>query len=657
MSSLSTPTNPLTKPPKKWLPKDRKLANLDKRLRSIIISCLPNDVMKAIIKCATTQSMWNDFILAHEGFSDIRDTKIATLRLKFNAFKALKGKKRLHSEFLADLNAEFHERALLANQKRFYKRSRKGGSAKKTIDKSNETCSAYGTLGKIKKGLVAESFDWDEEFVSLRDKRTTKIKAFMAIAEEEPYVGKANTRSDYTHVDLHYVEDQRKNQALGGRSKRKEKISSKEVIFTKADESSYVPAPEITFDFESQCDTQEPLPPLPKLIGANLTSTSNNLISLADLTLNMTGLTLNTIVPKKTKQTSNKVSPAYVIKKETEIKPPSVLESCSDKKAGSSTEQLFLTLMDEVKGLKEQIKTPSGTSPSVSQSSCLKSTKQKTWFGPCQHLIMMYFVKISKKAPIRELKRRYLKITVLTSNTSYLSRKIQRICVCTSLKTTKETRSIRRIQERPIRHIQAMEIKYSGRYRTWVLQHKIGLIITNLDVIGVIEDEKTFGKLSDEDAVYLCLLLALEVIFMGRLLTFKVDDTLFRFEFLRHLKDVNGGGLKTKKYQEHLAGRRSRSLKDLIILTFLQRSTSDLRPTIVEYQSSWWIHNNVYFLEHILRAPPIRQQHTLFETYLSKLEKSRKRGNTSFMVLSVGSTNDNSVRKEWLSDLVIRTSI
>ncbi|GKC42482.1 hypothetical protein Tco_1060204, partial [Tanacetum coccineum] len=54
------------------------------------------------------------------------------------------------------------------------------------------------------------------------------------------------------------------------------------------------------------------------------------------------------------------------------------------------------------------------------------------------------------------------------------------------------------------------------------------LIITNLDVIGVIEDKETFGKLSDEDAIRLCLLLALEVIFMGRLLTFKVDDTLFR---------------------------------------------------------------------------------------------------------------------------------
>ncbi|GKA98817.1 hypothetical protein Tco_0826754 [Tanacetum coccineum] len=80
-----------------------------------------------------------------------------------------------------------------------------------------------------------------------------------------------------------------------------------------------------------------------------------------------------------------------------------------------------------------------------------------------------YLVKISKKARILELKRRYLKITIMTPNTPYPSRKIRCICACTSQKTTKKIRSIRRIQGRPIRRIQAMEIKYSGRYRTWSL--------------------------------------------------------------------------------------------------------------------------------------------------------------------------------------------
>ncbi|GJV20858.1 hypothetical protein Tco_1369878 [Tanacetum coccineum] len=53
-------------------------------------------------------------------------------------------------------------------------------------------------------------------------------------------------------------------------------------------------------------------------------------------------------------------------------------------------------------------------------------------------VIMEYLVKISKKARILELKRRHLKITVLTSYTLYPSRKTRRICACTSQKTTKE---------------------------------------------------------------------------------------------------------------------------------------------------------------------------------------------------------------------------
>ncbi|GKB02357.1 hypothetical protein Tco_0830446 [Tanacetum coccineum] len=51
------------------------------------------------------------------------------------------------SEFLADLNVEFHDIALLENQKRFYKRSRRVGLARKPMDKSNETCFACRKQG------------------------------------------------------------------------------------------------------------------------------------------------------------------------------------------------------------------------------------------------------------------------------------------------------------------------------------------------------------------------------------------------------------------------------------------------------------------------------------------------------------------------------
>ncbi|GJV60222.1 hypothetical protein Tco_1466322 [Tanacetum coccineum] len=300
MLSLSTSENPLPKRQNQWSNDESRLANQDKRLKSIIISYLPNDVMKSVIKCKTAKEMWNDLILAHERPSYTRDTKIAALRLKFNAFKSLEGEKvngnftrikcllndlenngvsipqakvnatfvnslprkwlsmnqtqranksikndclatlygkynyeeglidqiyndsdveedqRTSNEFMADLNAEYHERALLENQKIFYKRSGRVGSARKPIDKSKETYFASemailtkriddltkgksekgkNEKGKSEKGLIAESFDWDEESVSSKDEGTTRIRAFMAIAEDEPSIGKADARS------------------------------------------------------------------------------------------------------------------------------------------------------------------------------------------------------------------------------------------------------------------------------------------------------------------------------------------------------------------------------------------------------------------------------------------------------------------------------
>nr|GEX06774.1 phospholipase-like protein [Tanacetum cinerariifolium] len=241
------------------------------------------------------------------------------------------------------------------------------------------------------------------------------------------------------------------------------------------------------------------------------------------------------------------------------------------------------------------------------------------------------------------------------------------------------------------------DLKFCNR----VFSNKIGFIITKLDIIGVIEDEEMFSKLSDDDAIRLCLLLAVEVIFMGRLLTFKVDDTLFRlvenleawnlFSWGEHLwchlydeiknlkqrhsdehyyglkKDRNyildtferceSWWIKDPKVIPRALGWSKKSLFTRFAYSYLftkeSRSTLDLRPTIAEYQSSWQIDNNVYFQEHIPRDPPIKEQHSIFETYLAKLEKARKRGKIGFMVSSIGGRSYNSVKKKWLNDIVI----
>nr|GFA72095.1 hypothetical protein [Tanacetum cinerariifolium] len=119
------------------------------------------------------------------------------------------------SEFLADLNAQFHDRALLANQKR--------------------------------------------------------VKAFIAIAKDEPVMGKTDTRSGQ------WVEITIK------RGKRKETISLKEIVFTKGENSPSKTLPDITFDTKSVDDKQVPLPPLPKLLGVEPIGISYDVIPPADM--------------------------------------------------------------------------------------------------------------------------------------------------------------------------------------------------------------------------------------------------------------------------------------------------------------------------------------------------------------------------------------
>ncbi|GJT70778.1 retrovirus-related pol polyprotein from transposon TNT 1-94 [Tanacetum coccineum] len=430
--TTSTPENFLLKPQKQWTAVDRRLTNQYKRLKNIIISCLPNDTMKAVIKCTTAKEMWNDLILSHEGPSKTRDTNIAALRLKFNAFKALEGEKvketytkpgnldsdsdaeedtRSNNEFLADLNVEFHVRALLDNQKRFYKRS---GRHNQTANHDQKDYKVRSKALKAKlnlltrktkdvskqkndKGLVAESVDWDEESLSSTDEGTKTVKAFMAIAEDEPAMEKINAILgqwveitmkkvqrlltmndgderkhvlDYTKVNLHYVEDQRKNllskfnslkqelfsckselidfknikkviekwtsskvtldqllneqvpgniiRALGGRGKRKDTHSSKDVVFIKAEDSSIENLHECVSDTKFINDNHDSLPPLPKLSGT------------------------------KPIGGAEKESVIKTVKKKAQPKTPIVLDPNLEKKADSTTDELLLTLMKEI---------------------------------------------------------------------------------------------------------------------------------------------------------------------------------------------------------------------------------------------------------------------------------------------------------------------
>ncbi|GKF97868.1 hypothetical protein Tco_0293689 [Tanacetum coccineum] len=46
------------KPESQWTPDERRVVVQDQRLKSIIMSCLPNDIMESVISCVLAKETW-----------------------------------------------------------------------------------------------------------------------------------------------------------------------------------------------------------------------------------------------------------------------------------------------------------------------------------------------------------------------------------------------------------------------------------------------------------------------------------------------------------------------------------------------------------------------------------------------------------------------
>ncbi|GJT06853.1 retrovirus-related pol polyprotein from transposon TNT 1-94 [Tanacetum coccineum] len=93
------------------------------------------------------QRKWLSMNQTQRANNSIKNNSLASLYGKYNYEEDVEEDQRTSNEFMVNLNAEYHERALLENQKRFYKRFRRVGSARKPIDKSKEICFTCGKPG------------------------------------------------------------------------------------------------------------------------------------------------------------------------------------------------------------------------------------------------------------------------------------------------------------------------------------------------------------------------------------------------------------------------------------------------------------------------------------------------------------------------------
>ncbi|GJU59257.1 hypothetical protein Tco_1237023 [Tanacetum coccineum] len=79
---------------------ERRVINLDQRLKSIIISCLPDDIIESVISCETAKDTWNDLVYSFEGPSDtkennglasLKDLEIPTILRPLNLLTFMEG--------------------------------------------------------------------------------------------------------------------------------------------------------------------------------------------------------------------------------------------------------------------------------------------------------------------------------------------------------------------------------------------------------------------------------------------------------------------------------------------------------------------------------------------------------------------------------------
>nr|GEU50930.1 retrovirus-related Pol polyprotein from transposon TNT 1-94 [Tanacetum cinerariifolium] len=71
-----------------WTPDEKRVVVQDQRLKSIIMSCLPYDIMEYVISCVSAKETWTDLVHSFECPSYIKENKIMNLKLEYQTFKA-----------------------------------------------------------------------------------------------------------------------------------------------------------------------------------------------------------------------------------------------------------------------------------------------------------------------------------------------------------------------------------------------------------------------------------------------------------------------------------------------------------------------------------------------------------------------------------------
>ncbi|GJU85703.1 retrovirus-related pol polyprotein from transposon TNT 1-94 [Tanacetum coccineum] len=300
------------KPESQWTPNERRMVVQDQCLKSIIMSCIPDDIMESVISCVSAKETWTDLVHNFEGPSDTKENRIMDLKLEYQTFRAKSTESLLQtytcyktllnelanndvnlskheinvgfvnslpekwltfSQGLRNANhtqtldlADIYERFVYEDnliQRRYsdtkkalittpsstpistaffsnnviqdfqensddevdertnYKAEYKKIKAKLALLEASPSSSQNPkTFQPKNKGLIAETFDWDEEEVSYEEE-VTQVKVLIALADDELTVRKSHARNG-ERVDITMRKEKKINEKWLTSSKRNE---------------------------------------------------------------------------------------------------------------------------------------------------------------------------------------------------------------------------------------------------------------------------------------------------------------------------------------------------------------------------------------------------------------------------------------------------
>ncbi|GKA79947.1 hypothetical protein Tco_0786543 [Tanacetum coccineum] len=152
---------------------------------------------------------WLSFFQSLRNTNHVKDSELASLFGKLKYEENLienspddEEDTRSSHEYLNDLEEEYQAIALLAKSKRRTKdfEAKYNKVKAKLALFSSSTLAPSSSLGK-NKGLIAKTFNWDEEEVSSDDNEVTEVKALMALTNDERVsIGKESANNDNSEV-------------------------------------------------------------------------------------------------------------------------------------------------------------------------------------------------------------------------------------------------------------------------------------------------------------------------------------------------------------------------------------------------------------------------------------------------------------------------